>query len=151
MSRLCLDILGIAETHWNAETPESWEQDGYVIFSSSRKDQTHRQGAAIIVKKELAQNVTDYQSISERLISIKIDTKNGPITVFQVYAPDSSYSDIDVDIFFETLQVEINNLPKKNKYFILGDFNDKIGRHAYWYFIGTNFRGEIFSRTQKFI
>jgi len=42
MSRLRLDILGIAETHWNSETPESWEENGCVIFSSSRRDQIHR-------------------------------------------------------------------------------------------------------------
>ena len=38
MSRLRIDILGVAETHWNTDTPESWETDGYIIFSSSRKD-----------------------------------------------------------------------------------------------------------------
>jgi len=84
-------------------------------------------------------------------MSIEIDTKNGPITVFQVYALDSSYSDICIDMFYEAFQVEINNLPRKNTYFILGDFNAKIGRNAHntWptvagrYIIGDgNARGE---------
>lgn len=41
MSRLKIDILGVAETHWTKETPEAFEQDGYVILQSSRKDNIH--------------------------------------------------------------------------------------------------------------
>jgi len=54
-------------------------------------------------------------------------------------------------MFYETLQEEINNLLRKNKYFRLGNFNAKIGRNAHntWptvagrYIIGDgNARGE---------
>ena len=85
MSRLKIDILGVSETHWNIDTPETWETNGFIIFSSSRKDKIHRQGVAVIIKKELAEHLTDFKIISERFISIEMDTKTRPITVFQMY------------------------------------------------------------------
>ena len=78
MARLKIDILGVAETHWNVDTPETWESNGFIVFSSTRKDKLHKQGVAIIIKKEIAEHLTDYKIISERLISIEIDTNTGP-------------------------------------------------------------------------
>ena len=151
MLRLRIDILGISETHWNVDTPESWEENGYVIITSSRRDKVHRQGVAIIIKKEIAICLTDYNIISERIMSIEINTKTGPLTIFQIYAPDSSYDDAEIDMFYNNLQDEINKLPRKNTFMIIGDFNAIVGKHSYvnWpetagrYSIGTrNIRGE---------
>ena len=49
MEKFKIDILGVSETHWNKEyNRELFEEDNYVIISSSRKDDIHRQGVAII-------------------------------------------------------------------------------------------------------
>ena len=34
--RLKIDIIGVSETHWTKETPEAFEQNGYVIIQSPR-------------------------------------------------------------------------------------------------------------------
>ena len=44
---------------------------------------------AIIIKKEMDENQTDYKILSKRLNTIEIDTSTGTITIFQTYAPDS--------------------------------------------------------------
>ena len=53
--------------------------------------------------------------------------EEGPLTIFQIYAPDSNYSDEMSQEFYDKLQEEINKLPNNNKYMLLGDFNAKVG------------------------
>ena len=131
MTRLNVSILGIAETHLSTDTPESFESDGYIVIHSSRKDNIHRQGVAIVITKEIANSLVDYKLTSERIMSIDIETPNGILTIFQIYAPDSSYSTTDINNFYDQLQEEINNLPAKNAFVLLGDFNAKVGQDSY--------------------
>jgi hypothetical protein len=131
IKRLKIDILGVSETHWTKEIEESFEEDHHVVLHSCRSDDLHRQGVAIILSKKIAECMTDYELISERIMSVTLELKDGPLTLFQVYAPDTSYSDVEIDMFYEQLQDRINLIPRKNNLIILGDFNAKIGHDAY--------------------
>ena len=98
MIRLKIDILGVSETHWTKETPEAFEQNGYVIIQSPRLDHIHRQGVATVVKKELSKVMSSYNLHSERIVSITFEaTKKTKLHIFQVYVPDSSYSDTEIE------------------------------------------------------
>ena len=131
MKRLKIKILGVSETHWTCSTPETFEQDNCVILQSPRKDNIKRQGVAFIIDQSLARNIVDYNCISERLISVTLSTIEGPLTIFQVYAPDTSYSESDIEEFYDCLQHHVNSLPSKNKFIVMGDFNAKIGEEQY--------------------
>ena len=141
MKRLKIDILGVSETHWTKEIEESFEEGQHVILHSCRRDDLHRQGVAIVLSKEIAKCMTDYGLISERIMSVTLGLKDGPLTLFQVYAPDTSYSDVEIDMFYEQLQDRLNMIPRINKQIILGDFNAKIGHGAYlnWPEIASRF------------
>lgn len=146
MEKFKIDILGVSETHWNKEyNREPFEEDNYVIISSSRKDNFHRQGV------EFANGLMNYNQISERILSIEIEIESGLLTIFQIYAPDSSYNDTTINMFYDKLQVQINKLPSKSRYLLMGDFNAKVGAdsHINWpsevrkFGLGTgNERGE---------
>ena len=64
MSQLKIDILGASETHWNVDTSKTWESNDFILFSSTRKDKIQREGVAIIIKKEMAENLTDCKILS---------------------------------------------------------------------------------------
>ena len=68
-----------------------------------------------------------YECHNERLISATFDMVEGPITIFQVYAPDSSYSEYVVDEFYDMLQRKIDAHPKNQSYMVMADFNAKVG------------------------
>ena len=122
-----IKILGVAETHWNITTDEAFEQDGYVILHSGRKDEIKRQGVAIIIEKELSKCMTTFSSISERVMSVTLQMVSGITTVIQVYAPDSTYDDDEVESFYNTLQQTIDSIPRKSTVLLMGDFNAKVG------------------------
>jgi len=128
MLRLKVDILGVSETHWGNDLPDAFEEKDHIIIQSPRNDGIHRQGVAIIMSKKLQNYLSNYNLISERIMSIDIDTVDGLMTIFQIYAPDCSYSDNDVESFYQMLQMEINKLPHNSRYIILGDFNAKVGK-----------------------
>ena len=76
----------------------------------------------------------DYEQISERLLSVTLETKGGPLTIFQVYAPDSSYPDSDVDEFYDQIQAKLNDVSNRGNYIVIGDLNAIVGEdvHANW-------------------
>ena len=134
MTHFKIDILGISETHWSLETLEAFEKSDYTIIHSGRNDNIHRQGVALILHKGTAEHLKGYELVSERLLVIQLETSTDPLFIFQVYAPDSTYIEEEVEAFYETLQDHINKLPRKRKLVLLGDFNAKVGQqsHTVW-------------------
>ena len=89
--------------------------------------------------------------ISSRSISIQFAATPMNITIIQVYAPTTDYSDEDIEEFYELIEDTISKTPKKDFLEILGDWNVKAGTdlHTIWpNFIvrfghgSTNSRGE---------
>ena len=70
----------------------------------------------------MSDHVQGYHLINQRIIMIQLKTKNHPLFVFQIYAPELSYSDDDKKNFEVTLQQELNNLPRKSKLIVIGNF-----------------------------
>ena len=48
-------------------------------------------------------------------------------TVIQVYAPTSNAEEAEVEWFYEDLQDLLEQTPKKDVHFFIGDWNEKIG------------------------
>ena len=55
----------------------------------------------------------------------------GPWTLLQVHAPDTSYSDVNIDLHYENLQDRLNVIARKNKKVVLGEFSAKVGCNIY--------------------
>ena len=68
-----------------------------------------------------------YECHNKHLLSATFDTVEGPITIFQIYAPDSSFSEDVVEEFYDMLQRKINAIPENQTYIVMGDFNAKVG------------------------
>ena len=61
------------------------------------------------------------------MISVHFQGKPLNITVIQVYAPNSNAEEIEVELFYEDLQVLLELTPKKDVLFIIGDWNVNVG------------------------
>ena len=49
------------------------------------------------------------------------------ITVIQVYAPTTDAEEVEVEQFYEDLQDLLELTPQKDVFFIIGDWNTKVG------------------------
>ena len=61
------------------------------------------------------------------MISVRFQGKPLNITVIQVYAPTSNAEEAEVEQFYEDLQDLLELTPKKDVFFIIGDWNAKVG------------------------
>ena len=60
------------------------------------------------------------------MISVHFQGKPFNITVIQVYAPTSN-TEAEVELFYEDLQDILELTPQKDVFFIIGDWNAKVG------------------------
>ena len=61
------------------------------------------------------------------MISVHFEWKPFSITVIQDYAPTSNAEEAKVEWFYEDLQDLLELTPKKDVFFIIGDWNAKVG------------------------
>ena len=61
------------------------------------------------------------------MISVLLQGKPFNITVFQAYAPTSNPEEAEVERFYEDLQDLLELTPKKGVFYIIGDWDEKVG------------------------
>ena len=61
------------------------------------------------------------------MISVRFQGKPFNITVIQVYAPTSNTEEAEVERFYKDLQDVLELTPPKDVFFIIGDWNAKVG------------------------
>ena len=61
------------------------------------------------------------------MISVCFQGKPFNITVIQVYAPTSKAEEAEIECFYEGLQDFLELTPKKDVFYIIGDWNAKVG------------------------
>ena len=124
MARVNIDILGISELKWTV-IGEFNSHDHYIYYCG--QESLRRNGVAIIGNKKIWNAILGCNLINHRMISVHFQGKPFNITVIQVYAPTSNGEEAEVERFYEELQVLLEPIPKKDVFFIIGDWNAKIG------------------------
>ena len=70
---------------------------------------------------------------SESLLTLRLNSTTGPVTLISVHAPTLSATPDTKDMFYENLASIIRSIPSKKKKVLLGDFNGRVGsdRHSW--------------------
>jgi len=101
------------------------EVDGHKLwYSGSFKA---RNGVGILVEKELVDSVVEVRRRSDRIMAIKVLVDSEFINVVSVCAPQIGLPDDIKRLFWEELDMVIQEIPRSEKLFIGGDFNGHIG------------------------
>ena len=124
MARVNINILGISKLKWTA-MGEFNSDDHYIYYC--RQESLRRNGVAIMVNQRVQNAVLGCNLKSDRTISVHFQSKPFNITVIQVYAPTSNAEEAEVERFYEDLQDFLEQTPKKDVLFIIGDWNAKVG------------------------
>ncbi|RWS06003.1 endonuclease-reverse transcriptase-like protein [Dinothrombium tinctorium] len=124
MDRLKIGLLGISELHWTDNG--YFQSDDFTVYYSGH-DNIKRNGVAFIACKRVTRAIESYSTISDRIISIRIRAKPLFITILQIYAPTSDASEDEIERFYSSLEEALQQVPKKDIIYIMGDFNAKVG------------------------
>ena len=70
---------------------------------------------------------------SERLLTLRLNTSEGPATLVSVYAPTLCSTPEAKDEFYQNLDALIRTVPDQEQLVLLGDFNARVGAdHESW-------------------
>ena len=78
-----------------------------------------------MVNKRVQNAVRGCNLKNDRMISVRFQGKPFNITEIQAYAPTSNAEENEVERFYEDLQDLSELTPKKDVFFIIGDWNAK--------------------------
>ncbi|XP_067124015.1 craniofacial development protein 2-like [Centruroides vittatus] len=124
MIRCNFDILGVSELHWKGDG--FFQSDDHTVYFSG-KDNIRRESVAFIVNKKVVRCISGYNASNERIILIKINSKPMNINFIQVYVPTIDSTEEEVEAFYNKLHNTIKTIPRKEMFYVLGDFNAKVG------------------------
>ena len=122
MARVNINILRISELKWTG-MGEFNSDDHYIYYCG--QESLRRNGVAIMVNKRVRDAVLGCNLKNDRMVSVRFQGKPFNITVIQVYAPTSNTE--EAERCYEDLQDLLEVTPKKDVFFILGDWNAKVG------------------------
>ena len=94
---------------------------------SKGQDSFRRNKVAIIVNKRVQNAVLGCNLKNNRMISVHFQGKPFNIRVIQVNDPTTNVEEAEVEWFYEDLQDLSELTPKKDVFFIIGDWNAKVG------------------------
>ena len=125
MKKIKLDIVGVSEVRRKEENLIELNSGNVFFYRGTNNGRTS--GVGFIVSKKFKENVIEFESISDRVARIVIQiTRRYRMQIVQVYAPTSSYSDEEVESFYEDLS-QAYEKGKCHIKIVMGDFNARIG------------------------
>ena len=124
MARVNIDILGISEQRWTG-MGEFNSDDHYIYYCG--QESLRRNGVAFMINKRVRNAVLGCNLKIDGMISVCFQGRAFNIMVIQVYAPTSNAEEAEVEWFYEDLQDLLELTSKKDVFFIIGDWNAKLG------------------------
>ena len=124
IARANVDILGISELKWIG-MGEFNSDDHYIYYCGP--ESLRRNGVAIMVNRRVRNAILGCNLKNDRMISVHFQGKPFNVSVIQAYAPTSNTEEAEVEWFYEDLQDLLEPTPNKDVFFIIGDWNAKIG------------------------
>ncbi len=98
---------------------------GYTVFYSGRKKGTY--GVRKAVQNRLAQGVTAWEAVSDRIMWLRFNAKSVPTTFIQCYASTEASTTEAKERFHKALGKVMREVHGRDYLVVMGDFNARVG------------------------
>ena len=124
--RLKIDISTLQETRL-ADSGSLKEKDYTFYWQGKSAEHRREHGVGFAVRNTLLKTVEPGDKGCERLLTLRVYTSDGPISIISAYAPTLASTPEAEDEFYPTLNVVIKNIPNNEQLVLLGEFNARVG------------------------
>ena len=132
LKRLNMDIATLQETRL-ADSGSLKENDYTFYWQGKSSNEPREHGVGFAVRNTLLSMIEPGSISSERLLTLRLNTNTGPVTLVSVYAPTLTSTPDAKDEFYESLATTISSIPSKEQLILLGEFNARVGAdHDSW-------------------
>ncbi|XP_039274981.1 uncharacterized protein LOC120349093 [Nilaparvata lugens] len=122
-----MDIAVLSETKKKGQGNSF--KDGYIYFwSGVDKSARAKAGVAMAVRKNMEKNITDWNPVDERIITVDMIIRGREVKIFGIYAPTDDSDANTKDAFFDKLSEELIKTKSRQEIILLGDFNGRVGQ-----------------------
>ena len=83
---------------------------------------------AVWIHTQIAGALVGYETISDRVLVVRLNAKPRNITLIEVYGPTAAATDEEMERFYQDLSQAVKQVPKRDMLLVMGDFNAKVGR-----------------------
>ena len=150
LTRLSCDIIGLSEIRWSGKGYFK-SLNNYTVYYSGSETGTNR-GVAFFISPKMAKAALGYNTVNERLITIRFQCKPFNVTLTQVYTPTANADDDVIEEFYQVLEELISQTPTNDIPIIMDDFNAKVGeRSLNTAVMGNHGLGEANDRGHKLV
>uniref|UniRef100_A0A914XAH1 Endonuclease/exonuclease/phosphatase domain-containing protein n=1 Tax=Plectus sambesii TaxID=2011161 RepID=A0A914XAH1_9BILA len=124
LRRRRVHVASLQETRWKGAKAKDLG-DGYKLLYNVGV--SGRNGVGIVICDELKDKVVDVQRVSNRLMLVKLDMKEGLVNIVSAYAPQGGCSSEDKADFWQLLDGVMQSVPAQEQVLVLGDLNGHLG------------------------
>nr|XP_016453923.1 PREDICTED: craniofacial development protein 2-like [Nicotiana tabacum] len=121
-----VNIACVQETRWVGS--KARDADGYKLWYTGVLK--GKNGAGILVDRELRESVVEIRRVNDRLMTIKLVVGECNLNVVSAYAPHAGLDEEVKRRLWKGLDEIVRNVPLAERLFIGGDFNGHIGSVA---------------------
>ena len=125
-----IDIAALSETRLAGISQLTEVEGGYEFYWSGKSEAEPRQsGVGFAIKSDLARTLPSLpKGISDRIMTLTLELGNDTRAVLiSCYAPTLGSSEQEKDNFYNQLRNVISGIRYKDKIFLMGDFNARVG------------------------
>ena len=111
MKKYTWQVLGLCEVRWKGSGNVVTDNGNHLYYSGEEK--YHKNGVGFLIHKDIKDFVAEFKPISSRICTLRLKAKPLNISIIQIYAPTSDYTDEQIEIFYYSLQDIIDKTHKK--------------------------------------
>jgi len=130
MGEYKLAVLGVSEVRWNGSgRTETTNGNVFVYLGMPNADDDHITGVGILINKNIRGALLEWNPVSERIITARIQTKLRKISIVQCYAPTENNELVEKEAFYSLLDKTLLDIQRSDIIVMMGNFNAQVGNN----------------------